>query len=211
MALMEGRTGVQTTTDGTVNPLRQSKDGSLIIQPYGGSYMELGLRAKLFQASNQGPGGTTTTVGLATTHTGLVVSNPAGSTVNLVMLKYSLSVVGAPVALSSIGLLGGYASAGLVTHTTPLTPLTTFMNTQSTTGVAKADAAATLPSTPTLLQCFGQTPITGATAQVVNPPVNLWDVDLQGLYVLPPGAYIGTYTSTVITVISSFVWAEIPV
>lgn len=209
--LSEIRTGVVTSADGAVNPARASKDGSLVMGAGMGDYQELATRGKLFQAGNQGPGGTTTTVGLATTYTGLCISNPAGSTVNLVMLQFGIAVVGAPAALSTIGILGGYAAAGVVTHTTPLVPLCTFMNTAQATGQAKADSAATIVGTPVLLMPLGVTPITGATAQVVNPPVTLAAFDLKGSFVLPPGAYIAAYTSTVLTVIASFTWAEVAV
>jgi hypothetical protein len=209
--LAEVRTGIVASGDGAVNPARASRDGSLVIGAGMADYQELAYRGKVFQASNQGPGGTTTTIGLATTYTGLCVSNPAGANVNLVMLQYGIAVVGAPAALATVGLLGGYAVGGVTAHTTPLVPLSTFMNTAVATGQAKADAAATLVGTPTLLMALGVTPITGATAQVVNPPVILNVYDFKGSFILPPGAYIAAYTSTVLSVIASFTWAEVPV
>lgn len=209
--LAEIRTGPIVSTDGAVNPGRATRDGSIVTAAGLGDYQELAIRQKIFQASNQGPGGTTTTVGLATTYTGLCINNPAGSNVNLVMLQHSIGVVGAPAALATIGLLGGYAAGGVTTHTTPLIPLSTFINTTVATGQARADAACTLVGTPTLLMALGVTPITGATAQVVNPPVILNVYDFKGSFVLPPGAYIAAYTSTVLSVIASFTWAEVPV
>lgn len=209
--LAEVRTGLITSSDGAVNPARSTRDGSIVIAGGAAGYQELTRLGKCFQASNQGPGGTTTTVGLAATYTGLVISNPAGSSVNLVMLQFGLGVVGAPAALATIGLLGGYAAGGITAHTTPLVPLSTFMNTTVATGQAKADAAATLVGTPVLLMPLGVTPITGATAQVVNPPVVLNVYDFKGVFILPPGAYIAAYTSTVLSVISSFTWAEVSV
>lgn len=209
--LAEVRTGPVVSQDGAVNPGRSSRDGSLIIGGGMADYQELAYRGKVFQAANQGPGGTTTTVGLATTYTGLCISNPAGSTVNLVMLQCGVGVVGAPVALSTIGLLGGYAVAGVATHTTPLVPLSTFVSTTVATGQAKADAAATLVGTPAVLMPLGVTPITGATAQVINPTVALNMFDLKGVFILPPGAYIALYTSTVLSVIAGFTWAEVAI
>lgn len=209
--LNEIRVGPIVAGDGAVNPATASRDGSTRIAPAAADYYELAYRGKVFQASNQGPGGTTTTVGLAATYTGLCVSNPAGSSVNLVMLQHSIAVVGAPAALATIGLLGGYAAAGVATHTTPLVPLSTFMNTTVATGIAKVDSAATLVGTPVLLMALGVTPITGATAQVINPTVVLNVYDFKGAFVLPPGAYIAAYTSTALSVIASFTWAEVAV
>lgn len=208
--LAEIRTGVITSSDSGVNPARSSKDGSLIIGAGMADYQELASRGKVFQAANQGPGGTTTTVGLAATYTGLVISNPAGSNVNLVMIQAGIAVVGAPAAVSTLGFLAGYAAAGVVTHTTPLVPLSTFLNTTVATGLAKADSAATLVGTPILFLPIGVTPITGATANVVNPPVVLNVYDFKGCVVLPAGAYIAVYTSTVLSVIAGFTWAEVP-
>lgn len=209
--LSEIRTGAVQSTDGAVNPARAARDGSLIVASGRGDYEEAAMRQTVFQAANQGPGGTTTTVGLAATYTGLVVSNPAGSTVNLVMLQAGVAVVGAPAALSTIGILVGYAAAGVVTHTTPLTPLSTFMNVTQATGQGKADAAATLVGTPTLWMPLGVTPITGATAQVLNPPVILNVYDFKGALVLPPGAYVAIYTSTVLSIIGGLTWREVPI
>lgn len=209
--LSEARTGPVVSADGSVNPLRATRDGSAVFAAGAGDYQELTARQKVFQAANQGPGGTTTTVGLAATYTGLVVSNPAGSNVNLVMLQCGVGVVGAPAALSTIGLLAGYAAAGIVTHTTPLVPLSTFMNVTQATGQAKADAAATLVGTPVLWMPLGVTPITGATAQVLNPPVILNVYDFKGSLILPPGAYVAIYTSTVLSIIGGFTWAEVSV
>lgn len=207
--LNEIRTGLVTSSDGAVNPARGSKDGSLIVGPGMADYQELAYRGKVFQASNQAA--TTTTVALATTYTGLCLSNPAGSSVNLILLQLGCAVVGAPTALSTIGLLGGYAVAGVATHTTPLVPLSTFINTAVATGIGKADSAATLVGTPTLLMPLGVTPITGATAQVVNPPVILNTYDFKGSFILPPGAYVALYTSTVLSVIAGITWGEVAV
>lgn len=209
--LNEIRTGQITSSDGAINPARGSKDGSLVVGAGMADYQELTARGRVFQAANQGPGGTTTTVGLATTYTGLCINNPANSGKNMIVLSAGIAVVGAPAALSTIGLLVGYAVAGIVTHTTPLVPLSSFVNQIIATGVGKADAACTLVGTPTLWMPLGVTPITGATAQVVNPPVILNAYDFKGQLVLPPGAYAAIYTSTVLSIIAGLTWAEVDV
>jgi len=99
--LSEVRTGPIQSSDGAVNPARSSKDGSLIIGAGLADYEEIAIRGQIFNGANQGPGGTTTTVGLAATYTGLCLSNPAGSNANLVLLQLGLAIVGAPAALST--------------------------------------------------------------------------------------------------------------
>jgi hypothetical protein len=206
--IAELRTGPAQSSDGAINPARGSKDGSVIFGAGMGDYQELAQRGFVFAGGNQGPGGTTTTVGLATTYTGLVLSNPAGSPKNLILLQVSLAIVGAPAALSTFGLLAGYAAGGITVHTTPLSPQSTLLS-SAASGAAKVDSAATLVGSPFLFLPFGVTPITGATAQVVNPPVigNLYDI--KGSLVIPPGGYVGIYTSTVVTIIGGMTWAEV--
>jgi hypothetical protein len=175
-----------------------------------GDYQELAQRGLIFSGSNQGPGGTTTSVGLTTTALGLILSNPAGNTKNLVLLQYSLAVVGAPAALSTFGLQAGFNAAGVVTHTTPLVPQCTLLS-ASAIGTAKVDAAATTVGTPFLFLALGVTPITGATAQVVNPPVNGSIYEIRGSIVIPPGGWVAEYTSTVLSTIASMTWAEVAI
>jgi hypothetical protein len=207
--LSEIRTGPIASTNGAVNPARGANDGSLIIAPGGADYQELAYRQQVFSAANQAA--TATSVGLSTTYTGLCLSNPAGSNKNLVLFQLGVAVVGAPAALSAIGIMAGFLATGVVTHTTPLTPLSTFINTAVATGIGKADAAATLVGTPVIVMPLGVTPITGATAQVINPPVILNTYDLKGSIILPPGAWAALYTSTALSVIAGLTWAEVPV
>lgn len=206
-AYLIAQVGPQTNADGGSATVRMNKDGGLGVGNTQADYQELAKRGQIFFGANQGPGGTTTTVGLAATYTGLCVSNPAGNTFNLVMLNLGLSVVGAPAALSTIGLLTGFAAAGVVTHTTPLTGQSTLVGGPGST--AKVDSAATLPGTPLLTLPLATIPITGGTAQVVNPPTTGVQADLRGQIVIPPGGYIAVYTSTVLTVIAGFTWAEV--
>jgi hypothetical protein len=177
---------------------------------------EAAVRAAMFTGANQGPGGTTTTVGLATTYTGLVLSNPANSGKNLALYEVNVAVVGAPTALSTVGLLGGYVAAGLVTHTTPLTVYSNILGIDGSIGssghatsIATIDAAATLPSTPVLLRSFATIPITGATAQVVNPPISGVLYNAEGNLIIEPGGFVAVYTSTVLTIIASMTWTEL--
>jgi len=170
-------------------------------------YQEFALTRRIFQAANQAA--TTTSAALTTTNLGLCLSNPAASTVNLVLLQMGVAVIGAPAALSVIGLQGGYTAAGVVTHTTPLVPLSTFINQTVATGVAKADAAATTVGTPVIIMPLGVTPITGATANVVNPPVALNNFDFKGTIIIPPGGWVSLYTSTALSVICGMTWAEV--
>lgn len=212
MATIELRSGEINNVDGTLSTGRSDKRGALITIGGGGSYQEPSYRARTYSGANQGPGGTTTTVGLATTYTGLCLSNPVASNVNISLMTVGIAVVGAPTALSTVGLMAGWAAAGVVTHTTPLIAHNNLWNsTAGTNGQGLVDGAATLVGTPFLVRAYATIPITGVTAQVVNPPISGVFFDEAGSIVLTPGGYVAVYTSTVITIIASFTWAEIPV
>ncbi len=212
MASVEFRAGELSISDTQLSTGRIDKRGQQVVVGGGGNYQEAAYRGRTFSGANQGPGGTTTTVGLATTYTGLCLSNPAASTVNLAVLNVGIGVVGAPTALSSLGLLAGWATAGVATHTTPMIAHNGLWNsTAGTNGSGLVDAAATLVGTPYLIRSYGTIPITGATAQVVNAPVSGVTFDEQGSIILTPGAYVAIYTSTVLTIIAHFTWSEIPV
>lgn len=212
MATADYRPGEVNLLDGVLSTGRTDKRGQLVTVGGGGTYQEAAYRQRIFSGANQGPGGTTTTVGLTTTYTGLCLSNPATSNANLALLHVGCGVVGAPTALSSLGLMAGWATAGVAVHTTPLIAHNSFWNsTSGVNGQALIDGAATLVGTPYVIQSFGTMPITGATAQVVNAPVSGISYDMNGALVLSPGGWVALYTSTVITIIASFMWAEIPI
>jgi len=208
--IAELRVGPVSNADGTVGVQRSSRDGSTIVGAGMGDYQELAQRGMIFTGGNQGPGGTTSSVGLTTTALGLILSNPAGSSKNLILLQYSLAIVGAPAAVSVFGLQAGFAAGGVTVHTTPLVSQASLLS-SSASGAGKIDAACTTVGTPFLFIALGITPITGATAQVVNPPVvgNLYDA--KGCLIITPGGWVAQYTSTVLACIASFVWAEVPI
>lgn len=200
--LAEGRTGVITAGDSGVNPLRLDKAGNLIITNGRSRYYDPSYNKKIFYAANQAA--TTWSIALNTTHTGLVVSNPSGSTVNLVPLKSSFALSVAPVGIATIGFFGGFLNAGITTHTTPLTVGSTFLGTPDGSGLA--DAAATLVGTPVWLMPF----LGGFTAGALfatSPAI----VDLEGAFIIPPGGYFGIAALTVVIGFAGITWEEIPV
>jgi hypothetical protein len=209
--LIQGQVGPQVTTQsaapGTQLSMRQGQLGEQIISNLHGPYYELNYRRQLF---NGGIVGQVTTVGLATTYTGLCLSNPVGSTYNVVVLKASYAFIVAFAAGSVIGLMTGYNSTTNVTHTTPVTPRSQFFGTGAA-GVALLDSSATLPTAPTINTIFGS----GFTGAITTTPhTGPTIIDIDGSIILPAGAYCAFYTSTASGAAGgafSFTWAEIPV
>src|ERR1035437_2677585 len=165
------------------NDNRLGKTNETMVSDSMARYYDSAVNAKTFYAASQAA--TTWSVALATTATGLIVSNPAGSGVNLVIKKVSFALSVAPAGIASIGIFGGWTSAGIATHTTPLVPASTFLGAGSTPR-GLADGAATLVGTPVWLM-----PIMGgftAAALVATTPAI---VDLEGSVIISPGGYVG--------------------
>ena len=176
--------------------------GALMTFPRHGKYYEGTYRGASGWAANQALA--TTSAGLATTYTGICLSNPAGSGKNLVVQKVSAILDVAPSTVTGVGLIVGYSAAGIVTHTTPLTPYNALIGTSAAGLVGLADAACTLVGTPLWRQFLAETPT--ATTLVS------YGSDIDGEIVLPPGAYMAigtTIASPASSFFGSISWEEL--
>lgn len=186
--------------DGNNNAqIRLGSLGSTIQDQLHGSYYETAYRGNMFRISNQAA--VTTTAALATTWTGLAISNPAGSGVNAVINLFSVSqfAVGAAAA---VGIMtGAGAAAG------SLVPKNAVIG--STTGKVTASAGATI-ATPVLDIVVGSVGSLATTGYGLQSGIV---VDLQGSIIVPPGFYAASYTTVATTtaLIFGFQWEEVPV
>jgi hypothetical protein len=176
----------------------------LLVSHFHGTQYHQAYTNALFWGAN--PSGVTTSAGLATTYVGLILSNPAGNTKNLALRRVSGSFIVAPATVTGVALITGYAAAGVVTHTTPLSPTSAIIGAASTTPTGKLDSAATLVGTPLYTLWLAET----STATTLP----FWSVDVEGAIVLQPGAYAAVGT-TIAGPASGFqasiFWEEIPV
>lgn len=144
---------------------------------------------------------TALTVALALTYTGLVITNPTGSGVNLIIQKVGLSFPVAPAAGQSIGL---FAGAGAPTHTTPQAIKNNIAGNAITGSLTVADVAATLPAGPFWTRWIGGFPaVAGAGALI----------DVDGEVVVPAGFYLGIgglIASGAAGFLGSLSWEEVP-
>jgi len=197
--------GTQSLGAGTSAPLRQGNMGDAIVSELHGRDYEATYRRTMYSASNAA--GVTTTVGLATTYTGLCLTNPIGSGWNLILRKVGLAAIVAFPAASILGIMAGYNGGTAVTQTTPITPTANYVG--AAVGVGLAASSVTLPTAPTLRQILGAG-LTGAIT-VQTTQFQYWDLD--GSIILPPGAYAAIFTSTVSGtsgLAASFTWEEVP-
>jgi hypothetical protein len=134
----------------------------------------------MFSASIQSVA--TTTVGLATTYTGLVISNPVTSTVNAVLNKASVmqSVIQS-AQIEAYAIAIGYNGSTNVTHTAALATKSNLVG-SGNTSIVLADTSATLPTAPTYHTFVHNTGT--ATANGTGAVI-----DLEGSVILIPGAY----------------------
>ena len=201
--LAAGPVGPLTT--GNLITARSGQLGELIVGELHGRDYETNFRGNMFYAAHQAA--TALSVALATTYTGLCLSNPAGNTKNLTLKKVSFALTVAPAAIASIGLIAGYNVAGVTVHTTPLVSPAIGPNVIGSAAMptAKADAACTLVGTPFwLAQLMG-----GFTAAALpNPGPAMLDWD--GSIIIQPGGYVAIGALTAVTGLASMFWEETP-
>jgi hypothetical protein len=185
-------------------PSQADSEGNLqLVQAHGDTYNAT-FNKRTFFAANQA--GVTTSAGLATTYTGLCLSNPAGSTVNLSPRRVSGVLIVAPAALTAFGVIVGYSAAGVVTHTTPLTSLQPMFVGNAAVPQGLADAACTIVGTPAWGVFMGLTPSATGVAS--------FSLELQGSFVIPPGGYLAigtTIAGPASGLLASISWEEIAI
>ena len=151
--------------------------------------------------------GITTAAGLVTGYTGLALTNPTTSTVNLSLTKVGYGVNAAPAAVMVISLAFN-TSTTAVTQTTAITGRNNFLGGAAPQGlVASSVTFPTAPINSHILGVIGTNVITA-----LNETMTV--VDLEGSIIMPPGSYICIATSTASAATSfwgSFQWEEVPV
>jgi hypothetical protein len=186
--------------DNSLVTIKLDQNSNTLVSQYGSKYQYLVGKGNVFYAASQAA--TTWSVALATTHTGLVLSNPVNSGKNLVILKAGFALSVAPAAISHIGLFAGFSSAGITVHTTPLAIQNCLIGGAASS--VNADGAATLVGTATWI-----TPIMGGFTAAALPSTSPSWIDVDGAIVVKPGGYFGIGALTASVGFGSILWAEI--
>lgn len=201
----ETQTGLQANGPSSVRQLsRGARGGEQMVSELRNPYYQSTKDGYRFSASIQAV--STTTVGLATTYTGLVISNPITSTIDMSIDIVSImqSVIQA-TQVEAYAIACGFNATTNVTHTTPLTVRSKLIG-SGITGQGLADISATLPTAP-----FYDTFIHDTAAASTNGTGSV--VDLKGSIILPPGGYALWVTPAQASVAGlwfSMSWEEIP-
>ncbi len=193
--------------DGTVVPSRAGKTGEQMVADAAPRYYDLVKRGVVFTAAN-------TAVKIHTlnntTATGLILTNPVGSSKNLVLLDVCVALASVPVALSEVCLTGDNTGAATTTHTNALTVRNALFGAGRPTSVAFADDVATM-SAVTVFRSLGSYLWIATAANVAFTQAALGG-DLAGIITLGPGTSISIQAiTTAISAVSSMTWAELPV
>lgn len=178
-------------------------DGALFTKPVGSPYYK--NRRNIFIAANQT--GCVWTVGLATTYTGLCLSNPLGSGKNLSILGVSHQEVVAPTGIAAVYLAGLYHTTA-VTHSVASTIMRASIGPATVDSVALADTGATLPAAPKILLNLTAGHTSGALSTSAVPAF----IPLNGLITVEPGGFIIIANFTIGVAVGqqgAIIWEEI--
>ena len=147
------------------------------------SFMQAVLEGNCYSGANQT--GCVWTVELATTNTGLCVSNPVGSGKILSILAAGYSQVVAPTGIVDAWIAGGYHASTNVLAGVAGTAVNLKLD--GAAGVGKVWTGATLPVAPKYLF-----PIVNGYAGTALPTVPTVPglVRIDGLVALPPGGFV---------------------
>jgi len=202
---VQDSTTLKNAAGQTIEIERIGPQGQILNDQLHGTMYEASRIGTLFFAASQAA--TAVSVALTTTYTGLCLYNPVGNNRDLIVRAVAFKPSIAIVALTVVGLLGGYVSTGGVTaHTTPLVYGTAIWpcNLGSTAvPTALVDSAATIVA-PKVIMPFCGTSLAAGALQDGSDYVRM-----DGAVILQPGAYVAVYALTAVTGIGSIIWEEV--
>lgn len=191
---------------GVMKPAFGDQDGAVFVKQAAAPYYT--KRRSIFIAANQT--GCVWTVGLATTYTGLVLSNPLGSGKNLSILGVSHQEVVAPTGIAAVYLAGLY-HATAVTHSVPSAIRAASIGPNgAAASIAKADTGATLPAAPEILMNLTAGHTSGALSTAACPAF----IPINGLITVEPGGFLAICNFTIgvaVGQMGAFIWEEIAI
>jgi hypothetical protein len=197
----EARVGKVAATVGTITPHRSTIYSGVVVQQDSGKYAEAVYNREVFHVCNQAA--VAITAALATSYTGLVLGNAAGTGKNLVMLGCGYAATVAIPTATALGLMGGTMTAVAST----LTPQNCYIG--GAASIAWAEDSTTI-GTPVLYRAFATAWTEATTAGTLSQPN--W-IDLDGSIIVPPGAFIAFYSTAANSAafLLSFMWQEVAV
>lgn len=206
--ILEGRTGLIVTADGSANPLRQDKTGALVTTWGHGAYQEAVIRGNVYAAGTAvtgvAPG---TSIGTTAAYT---LFNPKNSGRNLVVLLASMGYISGTLGAGTVFYVANVNPAAADVSGTAIVPVNLLLG--GARGVALPFTTATLPTTPTVVRPAWS--LTALLASTAVAPYVIKDA-LDGEMVIAPGCALSlegvTAAGSTPLVAFGMVWEEVPV
>jgi len=220
--LLQGQVGIQSSQDGSLPPVRQGKQGDLIVSELHGRFYEQCSRGTLFSAGSSTTALSANTIGLTASATPIVgVYNPSTSGVNLVILQASLQVSVQAASSTAPGSFVWAASVGNNAITTGAAPFNRKTLALSGSQAKAFNGAVALTGITNNLVIFegadmgsGIAITTAVVAATTVVPTMVSVQNFDGQIIVPPGgvlALLNTVSTTNISVASRLMWEEVPV
>ena len=201
--LLQGNQGATGKTPGQNVTVGLGEFSDVLVTELQPRYYENAYRGSVFTSSNAAA---VAFSAVSTTATGFVLSNPAGSGKNLVILDIEFQyTVATTTAAQALLYANTNPVATAVVHTTPLTVTNALLG-SGNTSVAKVDSAATLPAAPTAIRVIQAAATTGPAATVL-PYVK---DEVAGAIIVTPGCAVSIQgTAAIAGAVASMTWAEV--
>ena len=168
------------------------------------SFADYAQKGNVYSGANQT--GCVWTVGLATTNTGLCVSNPIGSGKILSLLAAGFSERVQPAGIQDAWIAGGYHASTDVAAGVAGTARN--MKLGSAAGVGKVWTGATLPVAPVYLFPIATGKVSALLSVASSPGL----IRIDGLCAIPPGGFVIIATFTVgaaVGQMGALIWEEV--
>ena len=189
------------TSAGVGNPPLIDSEKRLVVTS---GFADYALKGNVYSGANQT--GCVWTVGLATTNTGLCVSNPIGSGKILSLLAAGFSERVQPAGIQDAWIAGGYHASTDVAAGVAGTARN--MKLGSAAGVGKVWTGATLPVAPVYLFPIATGKVSALLSVASSPGL----IRIDGLCAIPPGGFVIIATFTVgaaVGQMGALIWEEV--
>ena len=201
------RVGVQRAPDGDLRVARAGRDLDTIVSNLHGRFYEQAKRGGVFTgqtaATGVAPG---TAIG---TTAAFSLFNPAGSGVDLVVLKATMGYVSGTLGAGFISYVANIDPAAAATTGTAITPVNALLG--GGKGLGKPFTTATIPA-PSVVR-----PFCSLGASLASTAVQPWQIsdDVDGAIVVAPGCTISLHgtaaAGTSPLVVFGMTWEEVPI
>lgn len=218
--LLQGQTGPQVVSDGSLPSLRLGKSGEMIAQELHGRFYEQNYRGNMYSfglSNTTLVAANAIATGLSSTAQPIIgIYNPSTSLYNLVVLQASIvTTTVANTAVAPGGFMWVYSAGnpGISTGSTPINSKTLVASGSAAKAFAVSTALTGLTNNLAVFRASGIASINAAgPATAISQAVSNTVENVDGSIIVPPGGFIGLMNQVATTTISvscGIVWEEV--